>query len=624
MGLLMKPEWLHRKKIKILLVQITNKNFGDSVIADNTRFLLKKATKYAWWKKYEILDYAINTEDLAQIRYVDAIVFAGGGLIKFRQENLYRQVSQIIMEAQKHEVPVFLNCVGVEGYDEQDPRCLQLVEAINQPCVKMITVRDDIACLKEHYIENERIRVREVFDPALYSEETYKTIKCDLDETIGLGIAREDLYKDYGITSIDRNYLIKFWKDVISLLEQKGYRWEIFTNGLDTDEAFAQIILDEVGHGKKIRQPFNARELISQIRRMSGMIACRMHSNIIAYSLGIPSIGLVWNEKMTFWGTKCGYPERYIPYTKLEARTVVEALVSALQEGSRKPSWKMKQRTYREIRFFVRKYIRHRRKTEILQLNIDKHLVATALGGYEYRYKNLNSIPQMYQSVAQGYQYVEVDVRMSADEQLLCINGWGSATKKALGLAVSDEILEAGKVLETRYYQYFPTCTFVQLVQAFSKFQQESNLKMILDVGKPKTEQLDFFYKQLTAILRQYQIDEKRIIIRLQRERDVKAFAKQQYACKKCYYIPEEAATQEDGGEKYGKIIRFCKKNKIRMISMTNQTWTEALQRQLKADGFQTLILSYTKVGEIIEALQNGADLVASHYYGVDYLNMLL
>ena len=162
---------------------------------------------------------------------------------------------------------------------------------------------------------------------------------------------------------------------------------------------------------KKIRQPFNARELVSQIRRMSGMIACRMHSNIIAYSLGIPSIGLVWNEKMTFWGTKCGYPERYIPYTKLEARTVVEALVSALQEGSRKPSWKMKQRTYREIRLFVRKYIRHRRKSEILQLNVDKHLVATALGGYEYRYKNLNSIPQMYQSVAQGYQYVEVDVR---------------------------------------------------------------------------------------------------------------------------------------------------------------------------------------------------------------------
>ena len=73
-----------------------------------------------------------------------------------------------------------------------------------------------------------------------------------------------------------------------------------------------------------------------------------------------------------------------------------------------------------------------------------------------------------------------------------------------------------------------------------------------------------------------------------------------------------------------GKSFDFVKKNKIRMISMTNQTWTEALQRQLEADGFQTLILSYTKVGEIIEALQNGADLVASHYYGVDYLNMLL
>ena len=119
------------------------------------------------------MDYAIGIEDLAQIPYVDAIIFAGGGLIKFRQENLYRQVSEIIMEAQRHRIPVFLNSVGVEGYDAKDERCLLLQEALNQPCVKMISVRDDIETLKNNYIKNARIRMKEVFDPAIWTAHTF-------------------------------------------------------------------------------------------------------------------------------------------------------------------------------------------------------------------------------------------------------------------------------------------------------------------------------------------------------------------------------------------------------------------------------------------------------------------
>ena len=620
MELLEVSDKLHRKKVRILLVQITNKNLGDSVIADNTRFLLKRASRCSLWKKYEILDYAINTEDLLQIQYADAIVFAGGGLIKFRQENLYKQVSEIIMEAQKYGVPVFLNSVGVEGYDAKDARCFQLVEAINQPCVKMITVRDDIECLKKHYIRNEQIRIREVYDPAICSKETYKLKKCHENSFIGLGIARESLYEDYGIPLINRSYLIDFWKKVIALLEEKGYQWRIFTNGLDKDEAFAQTILEEVGHGTKLQQPFDALELVTQISQMQGMIACRMHSNIIAYALQIPSVGLVWNEKMTFWGEKCGYPERYIPYTQLKPQKVVDALEAALKRGSKKPSWINQYRIYQEIRLFVHKYGKPRQK-QVPQLNVDKHLVATALGGYEYRYKNLNSIPQLYQSIKKGYCYVEVDVRMAADGRLVCVNGWGAATKKALGIPNSEVVLSTEDFKNATYYNHFPTCTFDQFAEVFSKLTKKNNVKAILDVGKPKPDNLDEFYEKLVIVLKKYMIAENKIVVRLQRERDIKAFAKQYYTCKKCYFISDDAAVQE---EKYNKIIQFCKKNKIRMISMNDHTWNVRLQQLLSGEGMQTLILSYNKVGDVITALQNGADLVASHYYGVDYLDKLL
>ena len=617
---------LHRSKIRILLVQITNKNYGDSVIADNTRFLLNKAIPRYALSQYVILDYAINTEDLEQVKYVDAIVFAGGGLVKFRQENLYRQVSELIMEAQRYDVPVFLNAVGVEGYDAEDERCKMLVEALNQPCVKAISVRDDVNCLKQNYVRNSKVRIREVYDPAVWSEKTYRihSEPTGHPKYIGLGIARDTLFVDYGIDSIDRTYLLDLWKNIIILLEDRGYRWKIFTNGLDLDEMFAQSVLEEIGHGEKIVQPVNARALVGEIAAMDGMIACRMHSNIIAYSLGIPSIGLVWNDKMTHWGEKCGYRERYIPYTELQAENIVNQLERALHDNTCRPSWWKKHKTYKEIRHFVRWNCKPRNQ-QVPKLNVSKHMVAAALGGCDFKYKNMNTIPMMWESLKNGYRFLELDVRLSADEKLVCVNGWTEGTKKALGCVQQEGALSEKQFLDSAYYHHFPTCTFEQLIEEFSALPQEyKNAKLILDVGKPQTALLDSFYEQLVAVLRKFDIAESRIMIRMQRERDVAAFKNQKYPCKMVYFISAETVQAGEESAAYQKVMEFCKKKKIKTISMTDKTWTKELQEKLKSQGFQTMILSYTRAGDVIEAVQAGADLVASHYYGVDYLEKML
>ena len=51
---------------------------------------------------------------------------AGGGLIKFKRENFWQYVPEIIDVAQEQDIPVFLNAVGVEGFDGSDERCLKL------------------------------------------------------------------------------------------------------------------------------------------------------------------------------------------------------------------------------------------------------------------------------------------------------------------------------------------------------------------------------------------------------------------------------------------------------------------------------------------------------------------
>ena len=342
------------------------------------------------------MDYAIGIEDLAQIPYVDAIIFAGGGLIKFRQENLYRQVSEIIMEAQRHCIPVFLNSVGVEGYDAKDERCLLLQEALNQPCVKMISVRDDIETLKNNYIKNARIRMKEVFDPAIWTAQTFHIQKKKNTgrKCIGLGVARENLFVDYGNPEINGACLIQLWKEIVFLLEQRGYEWVIFTNGLDQDEQFAKRVLEEIGHGTKEQAPVNAMELVQQIAHLDGMIACRMHSNIIAYALEIPSVGLVWNSKMNFFGEKTGYEERYIQSDNLHAENIVNTLEQTINSETHGPSYKQKKCVYQEMKMFVRKYVKRRKKEKNI-LEIQNHLVATALGGNDFKYKNMNTISQL-------------------------------------------------------------------------------------------------------------------------------------------------------------------------------------------------------------------------------------
>lgn len=617
----------NHSKIQILLVQITNKNFGDSVIAENTRSLIKKAIPFWRSGRYVILDYAIGIEDLAQIPYVDAIIFAGGGLIKFRQENLYRQVSEIIMEAQRYRIPVFLNSVGVEGYDAKDERCLLLQEALNQPCVKMISVRDDIETLKNNYIKNARIRMKEVFDPAIWTAQTFHIQKKKNTgrKCIGLGVARENLFVDYGNPEINGACLIQLWKEIVFLLEQRGYEWVIFTNGLDQDEQFAKRVLEEIGHGTKEQAPVNAMELVQQIAHLDGMIACRMHSNIIAYALEIPSVGLVWNSKMNFFGEKTGYEERYIQSDNLHAENIVNTLEQTINSETHGPSYKQKKCVYQEMKMFVRKYVKRRKKEKNI-LEIQNHLVATALGGNDFKYKNMNTISQLKDSVDKRYIYLEADVRLTSDEKLVCVNGWGKNTGKMLGKDLWNGEMSFQTFMDSVYYNHFQTCSFEQCINEFAiQSMKYKQISLIIDVGRPKTDTIASFYEQLIKTLKKYKIAENQVIIRMQRKLDVKEFEKQKFACQIAYYLPEISAEGREQSEKErDKIFAFCKKKKISLLSMNEKVWSKELQKELNEMGFQSLVFSYYKTGDILAAIREGAELVASHYYSVNYIEQLL
>ena len=95
---------------------------------------------------------------------------------------------------------------------------------------------------------------------------------------------------------------------------------------------------------------------MENISGFSSVIAVRMHANIIAFSLGIPSVAFVWNDKLRFFGQSIGYPDRFIEYDKIsDAGYVMDVFEKACKEGcSQKILDREKDSAYASVKdFFV-------------------------------------------------------------------------------------------------------------------------------------------------------------------------------------------------------------------------------------------------------------------------------
>lgn len=610
-----------RRKMKILLVCIVNKNCGDTIIAECTSYLLKKVLG-SRAKDFEILRYSCFEEDTEQVKYADAVIFAGGGVVKYKNELFYKHIYDITAEAEKYGVPVFLNAVGVEGFDGSDERCKMLAEALNRSCVKGITVRDDCELLKKSYITNNDIRVRSVLDPAVWARETYKDrLTSERSGVIGLGVARGDIFTDYGSEKIDRAYMLEFWKKTAAILEKRGFKWKIFTNGFDSDERFAKEVLGYIGHGEKVPQPCDDVEFVNTVNSFGGIVAVRMHANITAYSLGVPSVGLVWNDKLRMWGEKIGMPERFITADRLTPKNTFIALDTALKHGSGKAGVLAKRVCPAELKMFVSKYCRPR-EAACEETDLSGKTIAVGLGGADFKFKNLNSVEVMKQAYKDGFRVFETDVRLTADGRAVCVNGWSENTFKKLGLPygeTSAEGLGYEEFMSQKYYGKYPVSDFEQVVKQTVKYD---DIRLIIDVGKPKKEIAAKLLGSVASLLKKSEIEAERVVIRLQRPRDLDAWEKQGYPCAVAYFLPY-VENAEERAEKHGRILELCKERGIRLISMLDNTYDEETAALLKRERLKPIVFTYTKTGDIIAALKRGAYLVGSFYYSPNYLKAL-
>lgn len=318
-------------------------------------FKYENSSKFRYYYEYFMWWLKINHKFKTQLKDVDAIVFAGGGFLKFRTQGLNYYVEQIMKIAKKNNIPVMMNGVGIEGYSETDIRCQRLKKAINQDCFKVITTRDDIDTLKNNYITNPNTKIAHVGDPALWVPECY-TMKRNENPSnvVGINVIRGRVYQAYGNT-LSEFQLLNFYKKLVQGVEDRGWDWVLFSNGMAADQKFGAMLLNALGcRDKKKILPTanNSVEFLEQIRSFKLVFGARLHACITSYALDVPVVGLIWSEKLRIFADVIGKKNSYFEEDELNIDNILDAMereMNSEYDKSIRDDLRMKTKNYLEM-----------------------------------------------------------------------------------------------------------------------------------------------------------------------------------------------------------------------------------------------------------------------------------
>lgn len=286
---------------------------------------------------------------IRELQDCDTVILACGGY-KYRTQKVWAYYSIAIEVAEKLGIQVMFNAMNIQDFDKNDWRCRCLKEHTNYSCVKMFTTRDGEPGKKKlqtYYLENPDIEVFSVGDPAFWIPECYGVEKTKEADVIGINLIRGRIFSDYGHETTE-SQLIDLYCNMIRKFDECGVKWELFTNGMEADYLFGKNVLKRCNLTEvKIRVPQSDQELAEIIAGYGGIIGARLHACICAYSLDVPFVGYIWDEKLFRFAESTGLDNLFLDEKELTGDNIYEKLQLALKGSYNKElrdNWKLKTR----------------------------------------------------------------------------------------------------------------------------------------------------------------------------------------------------------------------------------------------------------------------------------------
>jgi polysaccharide pyruvyl transferase WcaK-like protein len=155
---------------------------------------------------------------------------------------------------------------------------------------------------------------------------------------VGLGIMNSNTINSRSRFRLSRKATKDFWVGIAQKLHHDGVNFELFTNGSPHDYMQALRISKAIETHLSIScnlapQPTMPYELAHQISRYKAIIASRLHAHVIATSYFIPSVGLLWDDKVESFFKETKRPDLiFDDFRNVDIRNIVETLYQVMEK----------------------------------------------------------------------------------------------------------------------------------------------------------------------------------------------------------------------------------------------------------------------------------------------------
>jgi polysaccharide pyruvyl transferase WcaK-like protein len=281
------------------------------IVAAN-RPIRRVLTLASWWTRRGPIAARQARQAMAS---ADLLIVGGGQLLADNELAFPLRLAQLTKIAAQARVPIVVLCCGVgQRWSRIGSRLMTRALARAQ----LVCVRDVESKRRLETLGLARGRIDVAPDPAILAARYFQLPARRSESPIGLGVMAPQVVARHAATQgRDAASLLQFWTGLARALLERGSSVEIFTNGAAEDAEFAarvaHAVHESLGRSVAIRTPVSAPEFVTLIAGYSGLVAYRLHACIVGVACGVPTLGLIWDDKVRAFFEEVGLPQNALP-----------------------------------------------------------------------------------------------------------------------------------------------------------------------------------------------------------------------------------------------------------------------------------------------------------------------
>lgn len=268
----------------------------------------------------------------------DGMVIGGGNLLADLDLNFPTKLALALDHAATRNLKTAIfGCGMSSGWTPEGIR--RVNRALERAHPHAVYLRDARSCdlWNDLFAKVSGRTAKQVRDPGLLASLVWPADRPAADTsnaTVGIGVMSHVAVRYHGNASMTETDMLGWYKDLVQNLVSRGIKVVAFTNGSPEDIQAAKALRDaltpEIATQVRFEQPKTPEQLAQLIATFRALAAFRMHAVIAAYSYGVPTLALSWDEKLKSFMTSVNQADKLVDIADINAGAASARLADML------------------------------------------------------------------------------------------------------------------------------------------------------------------------------------------------------------------------------------------------------------------------------------------------------